>query len=249
MFEYVNVIYWLLALASLVAWARFSTFLAKDVTDNLVDQPELPWKLGTVGVMLLMFIVYLVMPSFWLALPINVVIAGGMIGAFWFIRVKTLGAGGHLFRGAIEAAGKASNRMEERKNARQVQLSYVRHDNKPLPLPKADDPLATGLGIADQIVIQALMRRAEMVELVPAQNGYSLALITDGVGGSAATPGSHGGGIGHPGIQGSGGFVGGGTPAAAVGCLPLQGCRRFHHDLVGENVGVDGGGTRGSDRQ
>src|ERR1700744_5528516 len=72
--------------------------------------------------------------------------------------------------------------MEERKNARQVQLSYVRHDNKPLALPRADDPLASGLGVADQIVIQALMRRAEMVELSPTQNGYALSLITDGVG-------------------------------------------------------------------
>jgi general secretion pathway protein E len=72
--------------------------------------------------------------------------------------------------------------MEERKNARQVQLSYLRHDNTPMPLPRADDPLATGLGTADQIVISALVRRSEIVDLSPMPQGpYALALVTDGV--------------------------------------------------------------------
>jgi type II secretory ATPase GspE/PulE/Tfp pilus assembly ATPase PilB-like protein len=180
MFDYINVIYWLIALASLVAWARFSTFLADDVTRNLVDQPELPWKLGVVGAGFLMMIMFVVLPSFWIALPVNLVIAGGIIAAFWAIRVKALGPAGHLFKGALQAAERASSRMEERKNARQVQLTYLRHDNTPMPLPRSDDPLATGLGVADQLVIQALMRRAEMIELAPAQNGYGLSLITDG---------------------------------------------------------------------
>ncbi len=181
LFEYVNPIYWLIALASLVAWARFATFLADDVTKNLVDQPELPWKLGAAGVFLAMLVVWLVVPFFWVALPINLVIAGGMIAAFWVIRVKTLGPSGHLFKGAIQAAGSMSTRMEERKNARQVQLTYLRHDNTLMPLPSPQDPLAAGLGTADAIVIQALMRRAEIVDLSPAKDGYSLSLITDGM--------------------------------------------------------------------
>jgi type II secretory ATPase GspE/PulE/Tfp pilus assembly ATPase PilB-like protein len=181
MFDYLNLVEWFVALATLVAWLRFSTFLAQDVTENLVDQPELPWKLGAAGVGILMLLIYLLMPSFWIALPFNVLIAGGMIGAFWYVRVKALGPAGHLFKGALQAAEKASSRIEERKNARQVQLSYLRHDNSPMPLPRPGDPLATGLGTADQIVIQALMRRAENVDLSPAQNGYALTLITDGV--------------------------------------------------------------------
>ena len=63
MFDYVNLIYWVLALASLIAWARFSTFVAADVTANLVDLPEIQWKLGMVGVLFVMLLVYLLMPS------------------------------------------------------------------------------------------------------------------------------------------------------------------------------------------
>jgi type II secretory ATPase GspE/PulE/Tfp pilus assembly ATPase PilB-like protein len=183
MFDYVNVLYWLIALASLVAWARFATFMCDDITQNLVDQPEIPWKLGSAAIFLLMLVVWIVgLPSFWVALPINLVIAGGTVGGFWYIRVKTLGPKGHLFRKAIEAAGQVSKGMEERKNARQVQLTYLRHDNTPMTLPGAQDPLAVGLGTADAIVIQALMRRAEIADLSPAPNAYSLNLITDGVG-------------------------------------------------------------------
>jgi type II secretory ATPase GspE/PulE/Tfp pilus assembly ATPase PilB-like protein len=181
MIEYANVIYWVIALASLIAWARFATFMCADVSQNLVDQPELPWKLGSAGIFLLMLVVYLIMP-FWAALPTNFVIAGGVVGIFWYLRVKTLGPAGHLFRKAIQAAGQVSKGIEEYKNARQVQLTYLRHDNTPMMLPGAQDPLAVGLGTADAIVIQALMRRAETVDLAPAQNAYSLCMITDGVG-------------------------------------------------------------------
>ena len=97
------------------------------------------------------------------------------------MRVKTLGPSGHLFSKAIQAAGNVSRGMEERKNARQVQLTYLRHDNTPMPLPGPQDPLAVGLGTADAIVIQALMRRAEIVDLAPSQDAYSLNMITDGV--------------------------------------------------------------------
>lgn len=181
MFDYLNIIYWLIALGSLIAWAKFSTFLSEDVTNNLVEQPELPWKLGAAGVTVLMLVVWLAMPSFWVALAVNAVVVGSVVGAFWYIRVKALGPAGHLFRGAISAAGNISSQREAKKNARQVQLTYLRHDGSAMPLPRPGEPLAAGLGTADQIVIQALMRRAEMVDLAPGPAGYGLSLVTDGM--------------------------------------------------------------------
>ena len=47
-------------------------------------------------------------------------------------------------------------------------------------LPKADDPLAAGIATADQLVIQALIRRAEQVDLTPTENSYGLTFLTDG---------------------------------------------------------------------
>src|SRR4051812_12169825 len=114
MFDYVNVVYWLIALASLLAWARFSTFASQDVHDNLVDQPELQWNVGLVGVMLLMLVVWIVMPMFWLALPVNLGIAGGAILFYNTQRVKALGPGGNLFENISSIIGKAGT--EHQKN-------------------------------------------------------------------------------------------------------------------------------------
>ena len=135
-------------------------------------------------VFLLMLLVYLVMPSFWVSLSGQFRDrrrrGGGTSGA---IRVKTLGPRGICSRKAIQAAGNVSKDMEERKNARQVQLTYLRHDNTPMPLPGPQDPLAAGLGTADAIVIQALMRRwaRRWWTWRRSQSGYTLNMVTDGV--------------------------------------------------------------------
>ena len=196
-----------------------------------------------------MIVVYVLMPMFWIALPVNLVIAGAMIGIFWAIRVKTLGPAGHLFKGAIQAAGSMSNRMEERKNARQVQLTYLRHDNTLMPLPKPQDPLAAGLGTADSFVIQALMRRAEMVDLSPARDGYALSLITDGIPAMQPRGRSRLGRVGDSGVQGARGPVGRGAAPAADRQFPLARCRGATTDLDRAHLGLDGGGAGRLQRQ
>ncbi len=180
MFDYLNLIYWLIALLALFAWARFATFVAHDVTDHFGDVPELPWKLGYAGVLVVMFGVFLLLPSFWIALPVNAVIAGAAIAVFWWKRVQVLGPAGHLFAGTIASVSRASGRMEERKNARQVQLTYLLHNGSPMTLPAADDPLAAGLAMADQLIIQGMLRRAEGIDLLPSEASYGLQFVVDG---------------------------------------------------------------------
>src|SRR4051812_48791762 len=123
MFEYFNLIYWIIAFASLIAFARFATFVSDDVTHNLVDQPELPWKVGYAVILLVLALVFLLAPFPW-NFVINLVIAGSAVGAYWAIRVKTLGPEGHLFKKTLQNVAQASNKMEERRSARQVQLTY-----------------------------------------------------------------------------------------------------------------------------
>ncbi len=181
MFEFLNPIVWLIALASLIAWARFTTFISKDVDDNLRKQSPLMWRSLSLGILLLMFIVFVFIPSFWLSFPLNILIAGGGVAGYWVVRVGELGKRGHLFKKAIDTASKASKKVEDRRIARQVMLTYLRHDDSPMPLPRPEDPVAAGLATADQIVIQALTRRAEQVDLAPSAHGYELKFSIDGV--------------------------------------------------------------------
>jgi len=183
MFDYLNLVYWLVALGSLLAWGRFATFVGEDLETKMIDLPELGWKLGMLGVMVVMFVVWVAMPSFWVAMPVNLVIAGGVVAVYWVLRVKALGSRGHLFQGALNTMASATGTMQAKKNAKQVQLAYLRSDDQPLPLPKRDDPLAVGLATADDILIQALVKRADQIEMVPGQGGggYALGLLVDGV--------------------------------------------------------------------
>ena len=181
MYEYFNLIYWLIAFAALVAWARFATQISRDAHERLVNIPELPWKLMGMGILLVMFLVFVLMPSFWVALPLNLLIAAGGTAAFWRIRVRELGEKGHLFRNFIQSAKGASRAMESRRVNRQVQLSYMYNDDTPIPLPTPESPVAAGLSSADQMIIQALLRRASQVELSPSAGNYDLKLFVDGV--------------------------------------------------------------------
>jgi type II secretory ATPase GspE/PulE/Tfp pilus assembly ATPase PilB-like protein len=183
MFDYVNVIYWLIAFASLLAWARFATFVSADVSQNLVEEPEVPWRLGMIGGLLVMLLMYILMPNFWLALVANLVIAGGLIGFYQTKRVKALGPSGSLFSGTMKTLKSGREKAKEAAAAAQVQLTYLHKDDSPVQLPGVEDPLSAGLAVADRVMIDALVRRADIVELAPApgQQGYVLSYVVDGV--------------------------------------------------------------------
>jgi type II secretory ATPase GspE/PulE/Tfp pilus assembly ATPase PilB-like protein len=179
MFDYINVVYWLVALLCLFGWARFATFVAQDVDERL-NLPPVPWKLGYAGVLLVMFAVFVFVPNFWIALAANFVVVASAVGLFWWKRVELLGPSGHLFSKTLGSLSRASGRMEERKNARQVTLQYSFANGSAMTLPAADNPLAAGLATADQLIIQGLVRRAEGIDLIPTEGSYNLLYIVDG---------------------------------------------------------------------
>lgn len=178
---YINPIWWLIALAGLVAWARAVTWISRDVHDVLREQSELMWRLIGLGSLLVIVGVWLVMPWGILALVANLLIVAGVVGGYWYVRVKELGPRGHLFRGAIQGVESARRGAQDRRAARQVVLQYLRKDDTPMPLPRPDDPSAAGLADADAILLEALKRHAEGIELSPSEAGYELRYIIDGV--------------------------------------------------------------------
>lgn len=177
---FINPIFWLIAVASCLAWARFATWVAEDVS-RLSRQSELLWRLVPSAVLVVMTLVWVSMPSFWVALPVNFVLVAGVVGWYWAVRVGELGSKGHLFSKAIQGMEQASQRMGERRAQRQVSLSYMGSDDRPIPLPKPEDPAATGVSYADQMLAQALEKRADDIELSPGAQGYDLKFVVDGV--------------------------------------------------------------------
>lgn len=182
MFDYLNIVEWALAFVSLILWGRFATFVANDVNKNLVKQKEITWNLTTAGILGLMFLVWVSMPLFVIGLVVNLIIVGVFIGVYWKVRVDALGpVEGHLLAGLMASLKEKKYRSEMKKNATQAQLTYLKKNDSQFPLPKADDPMAAGLAAGDQLMVAALTRRAEFVEMAPTDAGYSCVMTTDGL--------------------------------------------------------------------
>ena len=139
-----------------------------------------------------------------MALPVNLLIAAGRSdGVRDGAGEGCWGRRGSLFKGTISTFGAARGKLSERQNAKQVQLTYLHKDDSPVRLPAADDPLAAGLAAADDVVIQALVRRAEQVEMQPsfrAGGGLCAELHCGRRSLQPAGDGADGGGIGAAGI-------------------------------------------------
>jgi type II secretory ATPase GspE/PulE/Tfp pilus assembly ATPase PilB-like protein len=179
-FLYVNLVYWLIAVVGLLMFARFAVFVSKDVA-TLSTLPELLWRVLPLSVLFLMVFVFFLLPYFFVGLFVNILLAGGVIGWYWMLRVKELGAAGHLFSGTIRAAKSVSSKRKDARAASQVELTYLRPDDSKMPLPSPDDPVAAGLSIMDQLMIRALERHAETIDMTPSVQGYDLRMIIDGI--------------------------------------------------------------------
>ncbi len=178
---YINLFYWGIVVAGLMAWARFVLWVSDDVEKTLRKQSMLLWRAVAVGSLAVLTLIWLLIPSFWLALPMAVMIAGGVVAWYWMVRVAELGASGHLFAGTLKQAGDLTRKMDARRAAKQVTMTYLRNDDSPMPLPQSDDPLALGLELADQIFAAAVAKRAEGIELVPTAKHYEVRMMVDGM--------------------------------------------------------------------
>lgn len=176
----VNPIYWILALAGTLAWARFATFVGADVSERLRKQNELLWKTLPLGVLLVITWMWFLLPSFWIALPVNLLLCGGVVAWYWMVRVEELGAKGHLLSTAMEALHKTRQGIDERRAARSVMLSYLNNNDRPVQLPLADDPLHEGMTFADQMLVQAMEKRTGDIDIAPSTSGYEVRFVVDG---------------------------------------------------------------------
>ena len=179
---YINVAFFVLALALMLLWARMAIWISADLA-GLTDQPVMVWKSALLGSLLLMTIVWLIIPSFYIAFPLNILIAGGIFGWYWKIRTAQLGSSGGGFFGALTGKfGQMAQGHQAQKSAQQLILAYMKASGNPAVLPRTDDPSWASMIAADQLLIQAMDGHAQKIELIPSQQAYDVHFTVDGVG-------------------------------------------------------------------
>ncbi len=177
---YVDYIYVAAAVFILLLWGRFLVWIDND----LPNMPELPmqlWKGGLLASVAIILLIWLLIPNFWIALALNILIPAGLLGYYWHTRVKILGSSGDLLGAIAWRMERFSANRQAQKSMNQLGLRYEGKGAKPVPLPAIDDPAYNGVALLDQLLIQALENRAGRIDLVPAEHAYELIFTTDGV--------------------------------------------------------------------
>lgn len=177
---YINVIYWVLAIGTIIAWSRFVLWLSLDVRE-MPNVPAAMWDALGLASVAAVILVWVMVPLFWLAFPFVLMLAAGLVAWYWVTRVAELGPAGHLFGGAIRTAGAIAENRTLRRNSGNLGLKYLRNDESSLPLPAPEDPMSEGMANADSLLINMIEKRAEIMELTPSHEGYDCRLIIDGV--------------------------------------------------------------------
>lgn len=177
---YVNPIFWAISVVLILVWARWVAWMGKDVV-QLSDQSELMWRGIGLGSLLLIVLVWLLIPIWFAGLGVAVATMGGLF--FWYtsVRSKTVGSTSNPLTSIKEMFSNMAEARERNKATREIALQYLGKDGAVLPFIPVDSPLYGGMQYADQLIVQALERRADEIEISPANDAYELKFFVDGI--------------------------------------------------------------------
>lgn len=177
--HYVNIVWWVIAAAILVSWARLAVWMAKDVV-YLKTQSILRWQVILTGSVLTLVMVWLFSGFWWLSLLLSIVLCGGLIFWYNFVRIAEMGANGSLFRRINDSARSITDKVDQAKTQRQISLNYLNRHDHPVALPRSDDPLFVGLLVLDRFALQMIDRRVEIADFAATREGVELRFTIDG---------------------------------------------------------------------
>ncbi len=177
---YVNPIFFVISVALILVWARWAAWMSKDVL-MLSSQSELMWRGIGLGSILFITLCWVLIPIWWVGLALALVTICGVF--FWYsnIRAKVMGGNANPFSSITEMFSKMSEASEKRKANKDIILQYLGKDGGNLPFIPIDSPLFGGMQYADQLIVQALERRADEIEIAPSGDAFELKFFIDGV--------------------------------------------------------------------
>jgi general secretion pathway protein E len=177
---YVNPIFWAISVALILVWARWVAWLSKDVL-ALSDQNELLWRGIGLGSLLVIILAWLLIPIWFAGLGVALAVMAGLF--FWYnsVRAKTMGSSSNPLNSIRDMFSSMAEAHERSRATREIALQYLGKDGGSLPFIPVDSPLYGGMQYADQLIVQALERRADELEISPANDAYELRFFVDGI--------------------------------------------------------------------
>jgi general secretion pathway protein E len=176
---YISLVKVLVVLVFAVIWWRLLTWLDKDV--QAARLPRETVNLGMVGGFVLAFLLVLLLPGFWIALPVFLLIFGAEIGIYLGLRSKQVGL--KDLKAELQniklfgSSGKVRPEIEDVPGM----VSLATKDGRHMPTPPAGSPERQTYDLVQMMVTEPLRRGMERMELIPTEATMTSQYWVDGV--------------------------------------------------------------------
>lgn len=167
----------------LLGFARLATWADKDC--QVAHLPRVPVNLAILGVGVLAFLLFFLIPNFILAtavlLALNLVAAGGYIG----LRASQIGTKdlSTQFKDWL-----ASFRKEGKVKEVVSEVQVLDAKGRIVAAPADDDLMRPGYDAVQTLLLEPLRKNAETIQLAPSGDGYRISFVVDGVPYAGPTP-------------------------------------------------------------
>ncbi len=159
-------------------WGWIVSNLDKD-TEYFFLQRKL-WNAVHIGVGMLAFWLWLLIPYFWLGLPVALVLTGGAIGGYIYYRNGQVPEQARWTL-SLDSFRNRMDKMQAASARKNVTMTLMSEDDAMLEVPVGDTPQAKAHQVLEQILEFALPRGADQIEVAVDSTRAAVAVRVDGV--------------------------------------------------------------------
>ena len=173
---YVSLIKLLPVVVLLMLWAKAMTWMDKDAVAAHLPREMLNTSLFLAGIGA--FILFFLLPNFWIAFSALFLLLVGTVGAYLGFRSKQVGLADLKKEFQDWRAGLSKGKKVV---AKEGQVLLATRKGAVLPVPEAEDPERPGYDAAQVLLTDALRKEAERVDLRPGEGASTVQYYVDGV--------------------------------------------------------------------
>jgi len=168
----------LLLVATFVVYMRYVARFEADA--RMYTLPVLPWNFAFVGAALVALASAVLIPIFFIGLPVAILVLAGTMFAYWKFRDARVPEGRQFRFGGDKFAKAMAARRQAAAN-RAASVLFTRSNGSKEPVPQKEDP-ALGVYLAlENLIVDPMLARASRIDLVSTQAGVACSMLVDGI--------------------------------------------------------------------
>ncbi len=174
--DYINVFKLIPPLVILFIWARLLTWVDKDTQD--AHLPRVALNCSFLGGLVVAFALFFLLPSFWIALPVLILLFGAEVGTYLYIRQKKVGL--RDLKVQFNAWLKSFKGKKKEGKLEAGRVGIVMKGGGLIMPPESDSPQRPAYDAVQIALADPLLKEAEQIDMAPEENGLAIKYKVDG---------------------------------------------------------------------